>query len=513
MKKIIIIVLLSFITNLGLAQISFNKIYTFPYCYRNFTSNIFVKANQYFIIGEIIDSASVVDSPMILIVDSLGDVINKKVFKLDTNMIYRTYWTSIDPIFNGSNWLISGNYGTASSTEEVFLINIDSNLNIKWNSHIISELTPYIIPFVTKQLEDNNYISAGFMEVSPYFRRSFVIKADSIGNKEWLKYYDFNQGKSSLIYQMAYNSDSTSYIFSGITAPIENNDLSDGFIISTDTSGNVRWKQSYHKSWYDSQLLIKNDPSCDTVVIGLQTYALGNYDAANPYYIGNGDVRILKIHADNGNVIWEKNLNICKEKIMPARLLVQQNGDIVVCGYFSDYNGSDSAWAAKINKSGDLVWIKAYNYTAVNGGIQHFADVKETNDGGYVFNGTVSVFESSGNQACWVVKTDSMGNAPGSAFIEVGINETNAYTVDVKQLKVYPNPAKFFFSVEYDLSDSELTLILKITDISGKTIEERQLKNKRDIIAINCSQYAKGNYNCIIFEGQKIKQMAKFVIE
>ena len=86
-------------------------------------------------------------------------------------------------------------------------------------------------------------------------------------------------------------------------------------------------------------------------------------------------------------------------------------------------------------------------------------------------------------------------------------------TNEEKHLKVYPNPAKFFFSVEYDLSDSELPLILKITDISGKTIEERQLKNKRDIIAINCTQYSKGNYNCIIFAGQKIKQMAKFVIE
>jgi hypothetical protein len=54
---------------------------------------------------------------------------------------------------------------------------------------------------------------------------------------------------------------------------------------------------------------------------------------------------------------------------------------------------------------------------------------------------------------------------------------------------------------------------LKITDAAGRTIEEKQLKNKRDIIAINCSQYAKGNYNCIIFEGQKLKQMTKIVIE
>lgn len=515
MKKIALVMGLIIIAFNCYSQSYFNKIYPYLDCFQNRTANLIIVNNKINVFAEKVKFGSSFHTPTIIEIDSIGTIKNRIDPLIDTLNSYISHFTSIEIKLNESNYFTSGMAAFNSNLAYPFIIEYDTAFNILWKK-VYNEVSPsYYVTNAARQLNDNGFMMIGYRDISPYSIQSYVLKTNRLGIKKWEKYYDYESGKSSSIYQMSYNSDSTSYLFSGITTPTENNDLSDGFIINTDTAGNIRWKQSYHKSWYDSQLLIRNDPSCDTVVIGLQTYALGNYNSAYPYYIGNGDTRILKIHANSGNILWEKTLNVSKEKIMPARLLVQQNGDVVVCGYFSNYNGSDSAWAAKISKTGDLVWIKAYNYTTnLNwAGIQHFADVKETNDGGYIFAGVASVSESNGHPSSWVVKTDSMGNAPGSVAITVGINEINSTNIEIKQLKVYPNPAKNFFSLEYDLSESEQALLLKITDAAGRTIEEKQLKNKRDIVAINCSQYAKGNYNCIIFEGQNLKQMTKIVIE
>ncbi len=61
-------------------------------------------------------------------------------------------------------------------------------------------------------------------------------------------------------------------------------------------------------------------------------------------------------------------------------------------------------------------------------------------------------------------------------------------------LKVYPNPAKDFVSIEYKLTDEIVNPVIKIISMHGQIIKYQKIVNKQDIIIFEIKDLTQGNY-------------------
>ena len=63
-----------------------------------------------------------------------------------------------------------------------------------------------------------------------------------------------------------------------------------------------------------------------------------------------------------------------------------------------------------------------------------------------------------------------------------------------KGIKIYPNPAKEYFILSYNLSDTENNKTLNITDVNGKIVSVRQISNNFGEIFVKTDSFKKGIY-------------------
>ncbi|HNQ66986.1 MAG TPA: T9SS type A sorting domain-containing protein [Bacteroidales bacterium] len=61
-------------------------------------------------------------------------------------------------------------------------------------------------------------------------------------------------------------------------------------------------------------------------------------------------------------------------------------------------------------------------------------------------------------------------------------------------LKVYPNPAKDFISIEYKLNDEIAKSVLKIVSVNGQLVKYLELTNSQDIIIFEIKDFTPGSY-------------------
>jgi len=81
--------------------------------------------------------------------------------------------------------------------------------------------------------------------------------------------------------------------------------------------------------------------------------------------------------------------------------------------------------------------------------------------------------------------------------------------------KVYPNPAKHYAIVEYNLigyQNSSNQVIFVITNQEGKVMGRIQVQKQQDQFVLNTTSYVPGNYVCTLFIGGDILQSQKFII-
>ncbi|MBK8382479.1 MAG: hypothetical protein IPL16_11440 [Ignavibacteria bacterium] len=46
----------------------------------------------------------------------------------------------------------------------------------------------------------------------------------------------------------------------------------------------------------------------------------------------------------------------------PAKILINNNGDLYVCGYSQDIKGKDALWVVNYDAiSGDTIWVRTFN--------------------------------------------------------------------------------------------------------------------------------------------------------
>jgi len=172
-----------------------------------------------------------------------------------------------------------GVYGNA-----VYLVKTDANGNLQWQRTI--EILTWEASHGIQQTNDGGYIITG---LTYGWGNAFLLKTDSLGNKEWVKYNYF--GTNFSIGKGVTQTPDGGYVFTGSVYGIGSGAF-DIFLIKTNANGDTLWRKTYGGILNDFGFYLF--PLADGgYLIGGETWNFG---------AGNSDI-IFIITDENGNEI------------------------------------------------------------------------------------------------------------------------------------------------------------------------------------------------------------------
>ena len=148
-----------------------------------------------------------------------------------------------------------------------YVIKLDSIGNKEWEKTVSGLNTAYSV----QQTEDGGYIVAGYYsagEDDPY-----VIKLDSIGNKEWEKIYGGSEAEK--VYSIRQTEDG-GYIAAGYTYGAGEDD---SYAIKLDSNGNKEWEKTYNGGYVEKVYSIWQTEDGGYIAAGkTDSFGTGEYD-------------------------------------------------------------------------------------------------------------------------------------------------------------------------------------------------------------------------------------------
>ena len=262
--------------------------------------------------------------------------------------------------------------------------------------------------YATQQTSDGGYIMLGRSNsVGAGDFDAWLIKTDAQGGVEWSKTYgDAYIDEAYMVKELTGGG----YIIAGMSTSFGWS--GEGWLIKTDTDGNVIWSKGYHPSVGSSQ-------SAWDYLYDVVENADGSFVA-----VGNGpDVDfstqgwILKVNSD-GDYLWDHEYgDIYWERLFS--LQPTTDGGYIAAGdahvTYNDTVFKHDGWLVKFDSYGDTTSSKTF------GSVEHdlLRCVKQTSDGGFIATGERQVTEPTGFQG-WVLKTDANGNEEWSKTFSKG---------------------------------------------------------------------------------------------
>lgn len=225
---------------------------------------------------------------------------------------------------------------------------------------------------------DGGYIIAGTATDTGTFNTDIcLIKTDSDGDTLWTK--TFGGLNDDYGYSVDQTTDS-GYIVAGFMEITSGN--WNGYLVKTNSSGSLLWSKIFGGTGFDIATAV------------LQT-SDGGYIVSGGFSVGGVPANLIKFNP-SGNILWTRELigsggaNDVKQTT---------DGGYVVTG--SDFS---SAFLAKTDAAGNLLWSKTYGGAYVDRG----ASVQQTTDGGYIITG--NIYDGGSYHYSHLIKTDANGD-------------------------------------------------------------------------------------------------------
>jgi photosystem II stability/assembly factor-like uncharacterized protein len=286
-------------------------------------------------------------------------------------------------------YFLSGYVGDGSGLFDLAFAKVDVNGNVVWAKYSGSveaeefrklSLTP-----------DGGFFAAGYNASFGVGAKDVqAMKVSSTGNIEWAKTYgtlyeDFNSSCKVAL--------DGNYVLAGAT------DITGGYgirptIIKLDTLGNIIWAkyyQGYVEDW--GRDLIETPDSGFLLVGETKSYGLG----------GSQDIYLIKTNS-SGDVEWARSYGGIGNDVAYA-VVKSSDGKYVVAGCTSSFGfGGYDGFLMKVKVDGSLEWFHTYGgYTS-----DYIYDMMETPDLGFALTGRRSS-NTLGGDDVYLVKTDATG--------------------------------------------------------------------------------------------------------
>jgi hypothetical protein len=256
----------------------------------------------------------------------------------------------------------------------------------------------------------------------------WIIKTDSLGSKQWDK--DFGGTDYEMLFSVKQTADG-GYIFGGPSFSGIGGDktqanwgnLYDYWVVKTDSLGNKQWDKDYGGTGDDVLTALQQTTDKGFIFAGSTNSGISGNKTQLCW--GSYDYWIVKTDS-LGNIEWDQDLGGTDEDDLYSLRQTSDKGFLLGGLSYSGIGGDKTQanfdasgntydyWILKTDSLGTKQWDKDY------GGTMHedeFGNVSQSLDGGYLIAGT-SYSPISGNKTeanlgleqSWVVKTDLSGN-------------------------------------------------------------------------------------------------------
>ena len=373
-------------------------------------------------------SGSTNGGPYLLCLDQYGNQIWNKI--IDTSSTCTCIQQTKD-----SGFIISG-----SKNNNGLLIKTDRSGNVIWKRYFSPN--NYITLFTKVRVtETGNFIICGFASFFP--TKAFVLKTDSLGNLMWYKFLIY--GDDADAEDLTTDNDGNIYFTGGITV----NNFIKTLYAKLNSNGEFIWYHSYGSEG-------NGDLQAGTSIVSESNEKLflsGIYESNF-----SKKAHFTKIDS-SGKIIFQ---NILQQTISANDMYRTVTGNYAIAGE----GGSDSPdiLFTLLNTNGDILSRKLFN--SFGDEAEYPSSIVETSDNGFLITGTTTYepVPFFGKENIYVIKTDSIGNAPVSIK-----NINNEIPLTFKLYQNYPNPFNPNTKIKFDLVKSGIVKI-EIYDNCGKKI-------------------------------------------
>jgi hypothetical protein len=258
--------------------------------------------------------------------------------------------------------------GNSTSPTCCSIIRTNALGDTTWTKNYIISIVD--IPYFIQSTADSGYLIGGTSQNSS---NGFLLKTDSVGNLHWAKTIDLG------LYGIC-KTNNNNYVITGTHIGAK------GFLAEVDENGNVIWCKDLSDAGIGKFVQRTTDGG---FIIAAVSFSIG---------AGSGDVYIIKTDS-SGQVLWSKTYG-GQENDQPYCIRQTTDGGYILGGFANGNAGS--TLLIKTDSNGDTTWTKTYGGT----GYDYAYCVQQSTDGGYVFSGVI-------NHTIWKVlllKTNETGN-------------------------------------------------------------------------------------------------------
>ena len=429
----------------------------------------------------------------LLKIDFSGNEIWKKMYVNPKDSFYFEGGNSGFIQTNDGGFALGGSIVDTNSLYNAMLYRFDENGDSLWFKSYPSAREQ--TGFSCKQTTDGGYIIVGTDRPATGTNRdAWVLKTDSLGNKEWEQTYPL--WNDELTYQVILCSDK-GYLLSGVTNSTGAGQA-DAFIIKIDSLGNKKWQKTFGGT--------ENERGGRVIKTADGGYLVG-YGRFQNNLFGTDKLQATIAKIDSlGNTEWEKGFGAIIEQASVQSIVKLNNGNYAFCIQQEDTNSRYEGKVLIINENGDSLNYVTIRYKDAIGTSSLPRSSAATNDGGLIVSGAAN--KSFGQRGFWVIKLDSMGCPAPNCFI-TGIAEVEQNENEI-EMKNYPNPFDNTTTIEIY---SEQAGKIMVADLLGKVILEKTVNSGRTITTINNEELKSGTYFYSFVTENRIvetKKMVKF---
>ena len=363
-------------------------------------------------------------------------------------------------------------------------------------------------------------------------RDIWLLKLDSNGNKQW----DFTMGSNDWDYGYGIQQVSdSSYLISGsffigkggnIDCAYSDTNHTDGLLFQVDKNGILIHQKCYHGSEYDCIRSVIELPDGYLISGNTESPDIASTNIGfHPGYTHNGhptpDIWLQKTDFE-WNIEWEKCYGGSGWEDM-YHIFQCSNGDYMMFGTTNSHDGDVSGlhmydetdqrqdvWMVRLNAEGDIIWQRCIGKMS-DERIQTNSVLK-IDDANYVLAIEASGCFIDGDFTC--NPSEDPYNCPYYAWVSQ-ITDTAASVGIAEQIqhievKLYPNPANQFATVEIPVTYDLKNAYAEIIDASGRMRDSFKVNEKQFVI--NVSGYQKGIYMIRIYDERGIITK-KFIVD
>ncbi len=328
------------------------------------------------------------DDYWIVRIDDAGNKLWDKSFGGNNpDVLYRMLETEDKGFLLGgySSGGISGDKTQPSQgAEDFWIVRIDSVGNKLWDKRYGGTGIEYL--FALEYCEDKGFIMGGFSssgisgdktqanhDPGGFYYDYWIIKVDSLGNKQWDKSYGGNEDD---FLRLIIKTRDHGYLLGGATNSDSTGDMTqksrgyrDFWIVKVDSTGNKQWDKRYGGD--DEEDLFSAKELSDGYILAGSSGSFMSGDKTNNF----GGYWFVRVDTA-GNILWDKSCADLTGAQLKEISLTGDNGFLlsgvsaspVYEDKSGDSQGQDQLWVVKVDSLGTKEWDKTiFTYSTAEG--------------------------------------------------------------------------------------------------------------------------------------------------